>query len=98
MQHDFGYTTSQKDADGWVILRTVGQHIHNPRNLAVNIDPVLDTGPLQSGSVSDGWNMQKQVCRSAKCRVYGHGIVDGFVGQYLPDGEASFFQANQRTR
>ena len=62
---------------GW----SVGQHIDQPRHLAIDGNPVLYHGPLQSGGVSDGWNVQQQIRRAAKGRVYSHGVTDAGRGE-----------------
>ena len=98
MQHHFRHAAGEKHAHRRMMRRAVRQHIDEAGDAAVDVDPVLDCGPRQSGGVRDGGNVQQQIRRAAERCVNRHRVADGSRRENVAQLEFALIQFDQRAR
>ncbi len=76
VEHHLGDAAGQVGPDGRVVARPVGEDVDQARRPAVDLGPVLDRGPGETGGEGDGRDVEQQVRRAAERGVDRHGVAD----------------------
>ena len=66
----------------------LGRTLDQPRDLDVDVVPVVDGRPAQAGGEGDRGDVQQQVRRAAERGVDDHRVADGGVGEDVARGRA----------
>ena len=98
MEHHFGHAAGEISSHRRVIKRAVGQNADQPGDLDVDLVPVVDGGPRQSGGEGDGRDVEQQVGRSAERGVDDHGIANGGIGEDIGERQAARGERDERPR
>ena len=81
MQHHFRRAASQEQADRGMIGRAVRQYAHEPRHLAIDLGPIGNGWPRQTGGEGDGWNVQQKICGASAGGMNDHRVANGSGGE-----------------
>ena len=96
MQHHLRHAAGQEHAHGGMVAGPVGQHVHQPRHLPVDVDPVLHHRASQPRRVRDRGQVEQQIRRAADRRVHHHGVPHRGVGDDVARGQAARRERRQR--
>ena len=95
LEHHLGDAPGEVNADGRVVRRAIGQNIHDPRDLDVDLVPVVARRPGEARGKGDRRDVQEQVRGTAERGVNGHRVADGGVGQDVARGQTLRGEVNQ---